>query len=84
MSRFLICGLIAASLLLGLASAGRAVPGDLDSSFGGDGRVTTDFTHKLDWAFAVALQADGNIVAAGQSGWGTRDARIAVARYLAS
>ena len=38
--------------------------GSLDTTFGGDGRVITDFvSHSA--AFAVALQPDGKIVAAG-------------------
>jgi len=51
--------------------------GDLDATFDGDGRVTTDFPgSSLDGAFDLALQVDGKIVAAG-----TSDADIALARY---
>ena len=39
--------------------------GELDPTFGGDGRVTTDFGG-ADTAFAVAVQSDGKIVAAGE------------------
>jgi uncharacterized delta-60 repeat protein len=39
--------------------------GTLDSSFGSGGSVTTDFFGDSDAASAVALQADGRIVAAG-------------------
>src|SRR5215467_15534953 len=39
--------------------------GTLDSSFGSGGSVTTDFFGESDSANAVALQADGRIVAAG-------------------
>jgi uncharacterized delta-60 repeat protein len=40
--------------------------GTLDDTFGGDGRVTTDFpTHSS--AFGVAIQTDGKIVAAGRA-----------------
>jgi len=39
--------------------------GTLDSSFGSGGSVTTDFFGKSDTAKAVAVQADGRIVAAG-------------------
>jgi uncharacterized delta-60 repeat protein len=39
--------------------------GSLDPTFDGDGRVTTDFIGTEDRAFAVAIQADGKIVAAG-------------------
>ena len=46
--------------------------GTLDTTFGGDGRVTTDFTRKYDEALGVALQADGRIVAAGSAGFGGR------------
>jgi uncharacterized delta-60 repeat protein len=53
--------------------------GSLDASFGGDGRVLTSLTGRFDRATAVALQADGKIVAAGRGG-GYRG-RFAVARY---
>jgi uncharacterized delta-60 repeat protein len=43
--------------------------GGLDPSFGGDGRVTTDTGGGNDSAQAVALQADGKIVAAGTPGF---------------
>jgi uncharacterized delta-60 repeat protein len=52
--------------------------GTLDTTLDGDGRVTTDFTDGFDAASAVAIQGDGKIVAAGQSGDG---AEFAVARY---
>ncbi len=41
--------------------------GSLDTSFSGDGSVVTDFTSTLDRAHAVAIQADGKIIAAGFS-----------------
>src|SRR4051794_14296359 len=50
-------------------------PGDLDVSFSGDGRQTTDFGGS-DAATAVAVQADGKIVVAGSS-----DGNFALARY---
>ena len=53
--------------------------GSLDATFGGDGTVTTDFTRGDDDAYSVALQADGAIVAAGQSGGA--NPRFAIARY---
>jgi uncharacterized delta-60 repeat protein len=58
-----------------LVSAATAAPGDLDPGFGSDGRVTTDFGGS-EGAQAVALQADGKIVAVG-SGAGD----FALARY---
>ncbi len=58
--------------------------GTLDTAFGGDGKVTTDFTPFDDGASAVAIQANGDIVAAGDSGIGSLTTRMALARYLAS
>jgi uncharacterized delta-60 repeat protein len=57
--------------------------GSLDTTFSGDGRVTTNFTSRFDGAFSVAIQADGKIVAVGESGGtGAGDgARFALARY---
>ena len=63
----------------------RANPdGSLDPSFGGDGRVTTNFTPKYDESLGVALQTDGRIVAAGSAGWGTANPKLAVVRYLSN
>jgi uncharacterized delta-60 repeat protein len=55
--------------------------GTLDTGFGGDGRVTTDFTSGQDAAYGVAIQPDGKIVAAGDAGLGGGNSRFAVARY---
>lgn len=54
--------------------------GTLDSSFDGDGKVTTDFDLNEDEAFAVAIQADGKIIAAGSAN-GPNTLDFAVARY---
>src|SRR6185295_1528746 len=53
--------------------------GSLDTSFSGDGKQTTDFGSSSDRAHGVAIQADGKIVAAGQSVSGLGD--FALARY---
>jgi uncharacterized delta-60 repeat protein len=53
--------------------------GVLDGSFSGNGWVTTSFTGGIDFARALAIQPDGNVVAAGVASDGT----FAVARYLA-
>jgi uncharacterized delta-60 repeat protein len=55
--------------------------GSLDPSFDGDGRVTTDFAGGFDQANAVAIQADGKILAAGAAAVSGSD--LAVARYNA-
>ncbi|MDT9686772.1 hypothetical protein Q5762_00080 [Streptomyces sp. P9(2023)] len=60
----------------GFALARYDVNGSLDASFNADGKVTTDFGAPNDEAFAVALQADGKIIAAGRSG-----TDFALARY---
>jgi uncharacterized delta-60 repeat protein len=55
--------------------------GSLDSTFDGDGKVTTDFAGADDLAYAVAIQSDGKIIVAGSShpNLGTTD--FALARY---
>lgn len=50
--------------------------GSLDTSFGIEGKVLTDINGGDDRAYAVAIQPDGKIVAAGDS------SRFAIARYL--
>ncbi len=55
--------------------------GTLDGTFGTGGKVVTSFGSGNDIANAVALQADGNIVAAGSATYGATTV-IAVARYL--
>ena len=50
--------------------------GNLDATFDGDGRVTTDVGTGWDIAYAIAVQADGKIVAAGSTG-----SDISVVRY---
>jgi uncharacterized delta-60 repeat protein len=50
--------------------------GDLDNTFSGDGKLTTDMGSSLESFESVVLQSDGKIVAAGYS-----DGNFAVARY---
>jgi uncharacterized delta-60 repeat protein len=54
--------------------------GSLDASFDTDGKVTTDFSNSNDYAFAVAIQTDGKIVAAGES-FISPNSGIALVRY---
>jgi uncharacterized delta-60 repeat protein len=71
----------ALALVIWTAAPATAAPGDLDPTFDGDGRVTTDFANNTDDAFAVALQANGKIVAAGRSDVTNGNPRFALARY---
>jgi len=66
---------------LAFTSAAYAQAGALDTSFGGDGRVTTNLTSGRDYAVGLIIQADGKLVAAGRAGG--RGGRFALVRYLA-
>jgi uncharacterized delta-60 repeat protein len=56
--------------------------GQLDSTFGTAGRITTSFgSSNVAFIAAMAIQSDGKIVVAGETG--DADGNIAVARYLA-
>ena len=54
--------------------------GSLDSSFDGDGRVTTDILGHVDYASGVVVQADNKIVVAGYS-WNGLTYDFTLARY---
>ena len=71
----LACAVIAAGGVPALASGASPRPGDLDVTFSGDGKLTTDFGGS-DLASAVAVQVDGKLVVAG-----TSDGNFALARY---
>jgi uncharacterized delta-60 repeat protein len=62
-------------------SVAYAADGDLDSSFDGDGRATTNFQDTIDEAHAVATQPDGKIVTAGTTQISDTDYDFSVARY---
>jgi len=74
---------IAVALLLGIGQVAPAyaAPGDLDTSFSGDGMQTTDFNGSADKVYAVAIQSDGRIIAAGYSASIDGDLDFALARY---
>jgi uncharacterized delta-60 repeat protein len=62
--------------------------GSLDSTFDGDGKVTTDFGgNRNDQVLALLIEPGGNIVAAGSSGTGSiygGDTDFALARYTST
>ena len=59
-----------------------AAEGDLDPTFGGAGKVTTDFAGFEDDLHAVLIQPDGKIVAGG-FGWGQSVSGFGLVRYNA-
>ncbi len=69
---------VLALVVAGPVPAALAAPGDLDTSFDTDGRVTTNLG-STDTGRAVALQSDGKIVVAGSS-----NNLFIVARYNAN
>ncbi len=54
--------------------------GSLDTTFDSDGKVTTAIGSGSDYAYSVAIQSDGKIVAAGYSDNGSND-DFALVRY---
>ena len=81
MIRHLLCVMLCAALLL-LPAAGRANPGDLDPTFGIGGKVTTGIGTD-DYGYAVAIQADGKLVVAGETNNGI-NYDFALVRYNAN
>jgi serralysin len=77
----LLGGLVAWVVLAAFASPVFAQAGLLDTTFGGDGKVTTDFTSRQDGASGIAIQPVGKIVAAGVAGYEGSNPKFAVARY---
>lgn len=74
---------VASSLMIAIASAApgaAATGGALDPSFGDAGQVATTFPIGS-FATAVAIQADGKIVAVGAAAGASLDGEFAVARY---
>jgi uncharacterized delta-60 repeat protein len=59
--------------------AKRPGPGALDSTFGGDGKVTTDFGAS-DLGYGVAVQPDGKVIVAGLTS-SSADTSFAIVRY---
>ena len=55
--------------------------GSLDPTFSGDGKLIRNFSNRTDYFDALALQADGKIVAAGTADWDRRPSRLILARY---
>ena len=77
-----VVSIITTLLWLTGAAPALPLPGTLDTTFSGDGKVVTNFTPRGDFIWATALQADGKIVAAGGAGVASGGAgTFALARY---
>jgi uncharacterized delta-60 repeat protein len=73
--------LVSLLMMFSLISPSAAfAEGSLDTTFGGDGIVTTDGSARTDEAYSVVVQSDGKIIVAGFSDTGVND-DFAVARY---
>src|ERR687891_700292 len=70
-------------LAVTLAGPALAAAGDLDTTFGGDGKVTTGFAGQA-FAESVAIQDDGKILAAGRFNPDPGNGRFALVRYQPS
>jgi uncharacterized delta-60 repeat protein len=55
--------------------------GTRDTTFGGDGKISTDITPSFDSAWGVAVQPDGSVVCSGVAGAGDPNPSFAVLRY---
>ena len=77
----LILVVVSAIVLVLSGSSMAAVDGDLDSTFGSGGKVVTDFFGRSSGANAIALQADGKMVAAGNALSALGPPDFALARY---
>jgi uncharacterized delta-60 repeat protein len=71
----------ATALVMAVAGPAAADPGSLDTSFSGDGRVTTSFSTGAASAEAVAVQTDGKVVTAGWVDLSTNNVAWALVRY---
>src|SRR5947208_2891942 len=82
--KLVVAGLSRRGSPVRMALARYAASGKLDPSFGAGGRALTDFgCQNDDWAWAVAVQADGKVVAAGAMHPKNGLTRFALARYTA-
>jgi uncharacterized delta-60 repeat protein len=78
--KIVLAGTASQNLAIDFALVRYNPDGSLDSSFDGDGRVTTDFSGGGDSAYAVVIQPDGKILAVGVS-TGLKSSDVAMVRY---
>jgi uncharacterized delta-60 repeat protein len=76
---------IIVTMIAAVGIVGQTASGNLDPTFGSAGVVRTDFSGNIDRANAVAIQADGKIVAGGSSFSSSKTLEdFIVARYNAN
>jgi hypothetical protein len=68
LSRAFAISVIMLLVLVGAKQIARGAAGDPDQTFGTGGHVFTDFSGNSDYGFAIAIQPDGRLIVAGQSG----------------
>src|ERR1043166_6828023 len=84
-SLFLAATIVILTMTAGVVSQAQTTTGNLDQSFGTGGTVRTDFAGNIDQANAVAIQPNGQIIAAGSSFSNSKTVEdFIVARYNAN
>ncbi len=82
LSLSLVVLLVVLASIVAVPSVAYARPGELDMTFGDDGKLLTHFTRGEDFASSVVIQEDGKIVVAGRAGArGGSGGRFGLARY---
>ena len=85
MKKFLAAIYVILIMAAGVATYAQTTAGNLDPTFGTGGTVRTDFAGNIDEANAVAIQPNGQIVAAGSSFSNSKTVEdFIVARYNAN
>src|ERR1044072_8304892 len=84
-NKFLATLVVFLTMTAGVVSHAQTTTGNLDPTFGTGGTVRTDFAGNIDEANAVAIQSNGQIVAAGSSFSNSKTVEdFIVARYNAN
>src|SRR5215471_1822578 len=79
--RLAVLTLMSLALSLPLSNRVQASQGDLDPTFGTDGKVTSDLFPGNDVAFALGVQPDGKLIVAGRTENSVTGFDFALARY---
>jgi uncharacterized delta-60 repeat protein len=79
--KLFVSGVAALLICWPLPKSAQASAGDLDLTFGNQGKVVTDFFGNFDILNGLALQPDGKIIAAGTAALPNNSNDFALARY---